>query len=264
MIADGPARDELKQTFSTVAQEYARGRPRYAASAVAAMLEGLPAPASVIDLGAGSGQLSLPLAAAGARVTAVEPLATAAAILAATVESRPRGAAGHIEVLVGAAESIPLADHCADLVTCADSFHWFDAPVAVAEIVRTLRPGGRCCVSQLVPAWTPEQSGSWAEEISELVIPIWVAAQHPHNDGVEPTALAHPDLEPVKVVEVPFVHRTDLYGIVDYFSSMSVVAVLPDHEREAFRVDALAVLKRHQVQDIDLTYVARLWLSSRR
>ena len=82
MTTGGPARDELKETFSTVAREYARGRPCYGPEAVIPMLADQPVAAAVIDLGAGSGQLSLPLADAGANVTAVEPLAPARAILA--------------------------------------------------------------------------------------------------------------------------------------------------------------------------------------
>ena len=114
-----------------------------------------------------------------------------------------------------------------------------------------------------MPAWSAEQSGGWAQAIGELIVPIWVAAQHPHNEGADPTALAHPSLGPAKVVEVPVVHRTDQDDLVDYFSSMSVVAVLADDERTAFRAEVLALLERHDVHEVDLTYIARLWLTSR-
>jgi SAM-dependent methyltransferase len=36
----------------------------------------------------------------------------------------------------------PLPDACADIVTCAQSFHWLDAGPATAEIARILRPSG--------------------------------------------------------------------------------------------------------------------------
>jgi ubiquinone/menaquinone biosynthesis C-methylase UbiE len=44
--------------------------------------------------------------------------------------------------VAGTAEAIPLPDASADAVFVGDAFHWFDAPVALAEIARVLRPRG--------------------------------------------------------------------------------------------------------------------------
>jgi len=58
------------------------------------------------------------------------------------LELIPTAAPGAFAIL-GNAEIIPLPDAHADVVTCAQSFHWFDHAVALPEIERVLRPKGR-------------------------------------------------------------------------------------------------------------------------
>jgi SAM-dependent methyltransferase len=86
----------------------------------------------VVDLAAGTGKLTRPLAATGAAVVAVEPIA----------EMRARIGPSAARVLDGTAEALPLRDASADAVTVAQAFHWFDGPAALAEIHRVLGPGG--------------------------------------------------------------------------------------------------------------------------
>ena len=116
----------LGDSFHRVSGDYDRGRPRYPSAAVASMLEGLPEAPEVIDIGAGTGQLSAALADAGARVTAVEPGPDTRSLLEQRVGEGVR-------VLDCRPEDLPLADESADLVVCADSFHWLDAERALAE-----------------------------------------------------------------------------------------------------------------------------------
>jgi SAM-dependent methyltransferase len=88
----------------------------------------------VLDLAAGTGKLTTLLAASGADVVAVEPVAAMRNELARLVPSA--------EVYDGTAEDLPFPDASVDVVTVAQAFHWFDAPVALAEMRRVLRPGG--------------------------------------------------------------------------------------------------------------------------
>jgi SAM-dependent methyltransferase len=119
--------------FGRAAGAYERGRPGYPSDALAWLAERLElGPGrTVLDLAAGTGALTRALLTTGAEVVAVEPVAEMRSALPA--ETR---------VLDGTAEAIPLGDATADAVTVAQAFHWFDGPVALAEIHRVLRPGG--------------------------------------------------------------------------------------------------------------------------
>jgi SAM-dependent methyltransferase len=120
----------LAQSFGAAASEYDRVRPEWPHEVVdrAAELLALSRKAEVVDLAAGTGKLTRLLADRFGRVVAVEPDARMRALIDGAV--------------AGTAEAIPLPDASADAVFVGDAFHWFDAPVALGEIARVLRPRG--------------------------------------------------------------------------------------------------------------------------
>ncbi len=124
------------QRFADRADDYRLFRPSYPAAAVDAVLEGLGDPAALIaaDVGAGTGISAALLADRGVHVIAVEPNEA----MRAAAEPHER-----IQWLSGTAEKTGLADASVDVVLCAQAFHWFDAPKALAEFARVLRPRGR-------------------------------------------------------------------------------------------------------------------------
>lgn len=115
-------------TFGRVAEAYARTRPPYPRAAVerAAVELGLGADATVLDLGAGTGNLTRALRSVFAQVVAVEP--------DAAMRARFDG-----EVRAGSAEAIPLPDGAVDAVFVGEAFHWFDTERALGEIRRVAR-----------------------------------------------------------------------------------------------------------------------------
>ena len=128
--------DPLQPTsrFTGCADAYAKHRPSYPREAIDATLAGAPAAHGlrVIDIGAGTGISARLYAQRGCAVTAIEPNA----------EMRAAGASQSPDIgfVDGTAERTGLPDACADLVVCAQAFHWFDPPRALREFARILDP----------------------------------------------------------------------------------------------------------------------------
>lgn len=124
--------------FEGLAEGYAAFRPSYPTAAIDAMLDGLPVPARVADVGCGTGISTRLLLGAGAIVTGIDP--------SDDMLDRARRAIGdraNCDLRTGTGERTGLPEAAVDLVVCAQSFHWLDPARAFDEFHRILRPGGR-------------------------------------------------------------------------------------------------------------------------
>jgi 2-polyprenyl-6-hydroxyphenyl methylase / 3-demethylubiquinone-9 3-methyltransferase len=93
----------------------------------------------VLDLGCAGGFMAEALAARGARVTGIDP--AAGAIDAARAHARAQSL--RIGYDVGVGEALPYDAASYDAVVCVDVLeHVADLPRVLAEVARTLRPGG--------------------------------------------------------------------------------------------------------------------------
>jgi len=133
----------LRETFDAVAERYDRVRPRYPAALVDAIVTaaGLGPDSRVLEIAPGTGQLTVPLAATGCRLTAVELGASLAAVARRGLADRPRA-----EVVVADFDTWEPPAASFDLVTCATAFHWLDPATRVPRTAAALRPGGLLAV----------------------------------------------------------------------------------------------------------------------
>lgn len=215
-------RAERAASFARVADAYERARPGYPADAVL-WLAGETS-RDVVDLGAGTGKLTRSLTALGHHVVAVEPLGE--------MLDRLRAAVPGVTAVVGTAESMPLPDASADVVTCAQAFHWFDHGPALAEIARVLRPAGRIAL-----VWNVrDERVSWVADLSDAMVGR-TGVDRGAVEPIERSAL-YGEVEHATFEHTQEVDREALRALV---LSRSFCAVLPDEERAPIlgRVDAL-------------------------
>ncbi|HET7770788.1 MAG TPA: methyltransferase domain-containing protein [Chloroflexota bacterium] len=95
-----------------------------------------------LELGCGTGEYTERLVAAGASLSALDLVPE----LVAVARRRP-GLAG-VAWLLGDAEQLPLPDGALDAVVGNAVLHHLRLGPALAEIVRVLRPGGRCALTE--------------------------------------------------------------------------------------------------------------------
>lgn len=122
----------MSNPFEAGGANYAAHRPTYP-PALASALAGLVAEHScAVDVGCGSGQLSVLLADHFDQVIALDPS-----------QSQLSGAEPHARVSyqVSPAEALPLSDASANLITAAQAAHWFDRPKFYREVQRIAAPG---------------------------------------------------------------------------------------------------------------------------
>jgi SAM-dependent methyltransferase len=244
--------------FDLAADAYQRARPSYPRATLTRLQAGLGLePGRVVaDVGAGTGKLTHALVASGADVVAVEPSPGMREVLRRELPAVP--------VLAAGAESVPLPDASFDAIAVAQAMHWFDAPRALTEFARLLVPTGQLAVvfnrrdledplqRELDDLLAPYRGDtpSWADH-------SWVEPLDDPEAGAPFRAARHTD--------EPHEQRLDLAGLVDRVGSVSFVAAMPAHDRDAILTQVRAIGRRYLTGDgIRLPYRCELRLLERR
>ena len=215
--------------FGSSADAYERGRPDYPNAAILwlARRTGLRPGATVVDLAAGTGKLSRPLAATGACVIAVEP-----------VEAMRHAIGPGVETIAGTAEAIRLPDGSADVVTVGQAFHWFDGDAALAEIHRVLREAG-----SLALFWNARRMEDPIHAAIEELIEPHCERIPRHRTTAWRDAFARTKLfGPLEEMRFPHELKLGADGLAAQVGSISAIAALPEDERSRIfdRVRSLA------------------------
>lgn len=143
-----------------------------------------------------------------------------------------------VEALRGTAERIPVPDSSVDAVLCAQSFHWFATPVALAEIHRVLKPRGA-----LGLVWNlRDETVEWVARLTAVMQPYEGDAPRFH-DGAWRSVFPATGFGPLE--EESFKHEHSgppEQVIVDRVLSISFIAALPAGESENVAAQLRAII----------------------
>jgi SAM-dependent methyltransferase len=221
---------DFARSFDRAAEDYERGRPGYAEAALDEL--GLPRSAYVLDLAAGTGKLTRQLVRRFERVVAVEPLDGMRKLLERLVPDA--------DVRRGTAEDIPLESGEVDAVFVGEAFHWFSGPIALVELARVLRPGGTLAIlfNQADGEFEPPLPPAFWEAVDARALEKDPAQRV--GSGIWRQAFPGP-FEELRQASFPNPFRVDHDGLIAHVASWSMVAALPDDEREALIEDLRAL-----------------------
>jgi SAM-dependent methyltransferase len=132
--------DPLRQaSFNGAAENYAQSRPGYPEE-VFNVLEkqaGLSPSSSILEVGCGPGQATLPLARRGYGVTTLDIGVNLVALCRERTKAYPK-----VRVLLSSFEAFQEAPGTFDVVLFASSFHWMDPKLKISKTHQLLKSGG--------------------------------------------------------------------------------------------------------------------------
>ncbi|MEU7897235.1 class I SAM-dependent methyltransferase [Nonomuraea sp. NPDC049152] len=273
MSFTGPSRS-LGRVFDRVADAYDAARPGYPDELFRALgeMSGVElAGATVVDVGAGTGISARALRERGARVVALDPGREMLARLVArdlsssTAEPRAEelpgdgaampvaseeppydGAAlpvargqgrGTVAAVQGDGNLLPIRDGSADLVTYAQSWHWLDPAVSVAEARRVLRDDGA-----IAAWWNTTDAGradwlaAYEVRLAESCSTYWGPALPEWNV---------PQIAATLPVEERWLHWTRLVTVDDFLLDLRSHSYMVTMPQEA--ADELVAMQRAEL-----------------
>ncbi|MGH2760769.1 MAG: class I SAM-dependent methyltransferase [Actinomycetota bacterium] len=157
-------RAEARRLYGVDPIAYEAGRPEYPERVyeVLATRCGVSVGTKVVEIGPGTGRVTRRLLELGACVVGVEPDASSAAHLKATLQWPA------LEVLHRSFEEAPLSDDTYGCAAAAMSFHWVDQAVGLTKLGRILRPGGWAALWWTIFA-DPDRSDPFRDAVRDLL-----------------------------------------------------------------------------------------------
>lgn len=223
--------------FSLCASDYSKYRPTYPSEAIRTIFNELKLHPGdrVCDLAAGSGTLSLLMAAQGGDVIAVEPLREMIAV--GVAQAAQTGLP--VQFCQGTAEYIPLMDRSVKAVTCGQAFHWLDAELALKEIHRILEDSGGVALIWNFRDW---EHSDWLHRFESLIMEYNPNYHPDFQRKAWGNIIAESGLfEPARYVEYFHDRQLGKREIMGLIRTLSYVRILPDSRRSRLEkaIDAL-------------------------
>lgn len=233
---------DAKKRFSEHAEYYAKYRPRYPA-ALLTYLErelSLSQTSIIADVGSGTGILSEMFLRNGNLVFGIEPNSDMRRFAEASLSTHSR-----FKSINGSAESTTLADSSVDFITAAQSFHWFDRPLARAEFRRILRKSG-----WIVLLWnTRKTSTQFLQDYDQLVRGLAVKKGRVGRESLSDAEISD-FLGPHQATILPNSQDLDYEGLVGRLLSSSYVPLPGEPGLEQAIATLRAIFVRYETHGV--------------
>ena len=199
--------------FSDKAENYTKYRPIYPNTVINKILDNFVSLNKIVaaDIGAGTGIAARQLANKGLSVIALEP------------NSAMREAAEkhqNVEWKNGSAEETNLPDASVDLITCFQSFHWFNPQPTLIEFRRILKEQGRLAIVFQDINREDEFTQAYGELVSKA------ANNRPPTDfssKIEPVRKSS-EFEYIDCYKFPYQQELDLPSLIGLAKSVSFIS----------------------------------------
>jgi ubiquinone/menaquinone biosynthesis C-methylase UbiE len=240
-----------KDLFESTAYYYARYRPGYPKRFFKYVVQEfkLDKGGRMLDLGCGTGQLSVPLAPYFKEVIAMDP---DAAMLKEGKQIAQKAGVRNIKWVKGSSEDLKISMGKFQLVVMGRSFHWMNQKKTLAMLYKILEPGGGVVIvseRRKDTTWTPKSRWRYA---ALGVIKKYLGEHRRAGKGYFKVSEKHFEdfihespFKTFRVYKQRIRNVWDLKGIIGYFYSMSFSskALLGKHA-PAFEKDLKAAFRK--------------------
>ena len=238
-----------------VADFYHRYRHGYPAAALDALVGafGLTGQDVVVDLGCGTGQLALPMAARVRAVVGVDPEPD---MLGRARQAARERAAANVTWMIGADTDMPalralLGDNSVAAVTIGQALHWMNREALFPAIIPLVRPGGGVAVvTNGTPLWL--QDTDWSHALRDH-LEHWLGTKLTFACGTDEQSqrryaddLASAGFD-VLTTTVEYVAELDLDQLVGgIYSALAVTQLPAPDQRPAFAEQIRRAVAPHE------------------
>ena len=263
-------RAKLRAIFDEAALLYDEVRPGYPEELFddVVSFSGIPSGGSILEIGCGTGQATVPFAQRGYRILCVELGENLVAVARRNLGAYPRA-----EMHVGPFEEWRPQEEVFDLAVSATAFHWLDPEVAYPRVADALREGGALAVFWNVHVHT-DTDGGFFEQVQKIYERETPEIVHPEDykgpPQLEEVPSRTPEIENSGLFEVEATRNyrwDETYDAAGYLSVLNTYSghrSLGNHARERLFRGIADLIDQRFGGSITKGYLTTLYVARKR
>lgn len=242
------------ERFSYRVENYIRYRPSYPPEVIELMRRemNLNENSTVADIGSGTGIFSKLLLETGCAVFGVEPNEPMRRAGEEFLKEFPR-----FQSIDGSSEKTNLPERSVDLITAAQSFHWFDREKARAEFRRVIKPNNYVAL-----IWNDRELDSTAflRDYEKFLLRYGTDYKQVRHDAVSTDKIRGFFLDDFHEATFPNVQTVDFDGLKGRLLSASYIPDVGHPRFEEMLLELKNVFERHQKSGtVEILYNTRVF-----